>query len=666
MPLPHSNNNSNEDLFMIQAARDAALKAARSAVRDTTRLTRLLAILTEPGTTEILLDKTLSTLSELFVADVIVLFDPIGTGSLTPLASIGLPEDMLAEPFSYPYGGCLRHVMLEGNPAQLQGIAACAALDVRFEALQVNIAACFPVYGEDVVRGILVVARCRPEPLAESEMDLLSTMAYRIGLTLDDTQRQAQLAQIIQCGNTIGSYLDKYAIVSAATRYFPPLAGADSGAIMLRGPEAALQCQEQFGLSDASTEPLMQLAEHLLSQGKVTTGKPYCSTDRSLLKVFGIFSCQNYAIQALLAIPICQQEKIIGVLIAFRCMPFMFNSIALQMSLLYANYLSVALENARLYQIGQNELTERIKAVEALHASDERLRALIRSVSDIIMILSTNGFIQYSSPAAEYVWNVPASDIQGKNIVDYVVESDRERIMEMLFKAEKQTKATDLHGVVHLSKTKTQCLTHEVTLVNLLHEPAVNGIVVTFHDVTERNLYENELAKLAFQDPLTGLANRAHFMEMLNVALAHTASLGQGVAVFFFDLDGFKQVNDTLGHAGGDEVLRTVADRVRCCLRKNDTAARFGGDEFTFLIEDISTEEQVVPMAERLLLALQAPMKIDDKEVHIGGSIGIALGHPNKDNRDTILHKADLAMYQAKKRGGGNYIIFQNKMSSGR
>jgi diguanylate cyclase (GGDEF)-like protein len=144
--------------------------------------------------------------------------------------------------------------------------------------------------------------------------------------------------------------------------------------------------------------------------------------------------------------------------------------------------------------------------------------------------------------------------------------------------------------------------------------------------------------------------------------LAHTASLGQSVAVFFFDLDGFKQVNDTLGHAGGDEVLRTVADRVRCCLRKNDTAARFGGDEFTFLIEGISTEEQVVPMAERLLLALQTPMKIDDKEVHIGGSIGIALGHPNKDNRDTILHKADLAMYQAKKRGGGNYIIFKNKM----
>ena len=660
--MPPSNTDLNENFLKLQAARDAALKAARRAVRDTTRLTRLLAVLTEPGTTEMLLDKTLSTLSELFIADIIVLLDPIGTGTLTPLASIGLPEHMRDKPFSYPRNGCLYQVMMENNAVQLQCVAACTALDARFEELQVNIAACFPVCGEHAVRGILVVARCCPEVLADPEMDLLSTMAYRIGLTLDDAQRQAQLAHIIQSGNTIGSYLDKYAIASAATRYFPPLVGADSGAILLREPGASLHFQEQFGLSDGSAGPLTQLAKYLVSKGKVTTGKPYCSADKSLLQSFGIISNQNYAIQALLAIPICHQEAIIGIIIASRCMPFLFNGIALQMGSLYANYLSVAFENARLYQIGKNELVERIKAVEALHASDERLRALIRSVSDIIMIISTNGLIQYSSPASEYLWNISASNIQGSNIIDYVIESDKKQILELLFKAETQTKSIDLHGVVHLIKTKTQSLTYEVTLVNLLHEPAVNGIVVTFHDVTERNLYENELAKLAFQDPLTGLANRAHFMELLNGALVHTASLGQSVAVFFFDLDGFKQVNDTLGHACGDEVLRTVADRVRSCLRKNDTAARFGGDEFTFLIEGISTEEEIVPVAERLLLALQTPMKIDDKEVHIGGSIGIALGHPNKDNRDTILHKADLAMYQAKKRGGGNYIIFQSKM----
>ena len=170
---------STTSLFRLKADRDAALLAARAAVRDSTRLTRLLAILSEPGTTEAVLDKTLSTLSELFVADIIVLLDPVGTGTLKPMASIGVPEDMIPEFSEDNSDGFLNQLMHAAKPLQLADAGECAKLDSRFNELQVEVAAYLPVSGENAARGALMVARCRPEPFAESEIDLLATMSYR-------------------------------------------------------------------------------------------------------------------------------------------------------------------------------------------------------------------------------------------------------------------------------------------------------------------------------------------------------------------------------------------------------------------------------------------------------------------------------------------------------
>ncbi len=196
----------------------------------------------------------------------------------------------------------------------------------------------------------------------------------------------------------------------------------------------------------------------------------------------------------------------------------------------------------------------------------------------------------------------------------------------------------------------------------LLNDSAVGGIVATFHDVTERSLYESELTRLAFRDPLTGLANRAHFMDRLQAGLIRARSLGLCLALIFFDLDKFKHVNDSLGHVFGDEVLKTVADRVRSCLRKSDMAARMGGDEFTLLIEGITELDQVIPMAERLLQVLHQPVVVSGEAVVVGASLGIALSHPDETSRDTLLHKADLAMYQAKRQGRGRYVIYKGEL----
>ena len=189
-------------------------------------------------------------------------------------------------------------------------------------------------------------------------------------------------------------------------------------------------------------------------------------------------------------------------------------------------------------------------------------------------------------------------------------------------------------------------------LVNLLDDPAIGGVVITFHDVTERRIYERRLTQLAYFDPLTGLANRACFNDRMRSALARACAEGQSMAVLFADLDNFKIINDTLGHAYGDEALRWVADQLRANLTHGEVAARLGGDEFTVLIERVQGVEQVLPLAHRLITALAAPVRLAGRDFRVGGSMGLAISDPGNTNADELLRKADLAMYQAKQEQG--------------
>jgi diguanylate cyclase (GGDEF)-like protein len=167
---------------------------------------------------------------------------------------------------------------------------------------------------------------------------------------------------------------------------------------------------------------------------------------------------------------------------------------------------------------------------------------------------------------------------------------------------------------------------------------------------------ENELRRLAFQDPLTGLANRSLFHERVARALATHASGAGTFAVFFIDLDGFKEVNDGLGHSAGDAVLRAVADRLRDCLRETDTVARFGGDEFAILMERLASPEEVHATATRIVAAVQAPVGLGAREATVTASVGVALNRAG-DSADDILREADLAMYTAKTTGKGRHVL---------
>jgi diguanylate cyclase (GGDEF)-like protein len=184
---------------------------------------------------------------------------------------------------------------------------------------------------------------------------------------------------------------------------------------------------------------------------------------------------------------------------------------------------------------------------------------------------------------------------------------------------------------------------------------------VTCHDVTERFQLEQQLTHEAFHDALTGLANRALFRDRLGHAMARSRGSG-GYGVLFIDLDDFKTVNDSLGHAAGDALLREMTTRLRSCLRDGDTAARLGGDEFGILLEDVEDDDHCVRIAQRLLEALRVPFDVGDTEVTTGASIGVALGQEGPSTPEDLMRNADLALYDAKNAGKNRYAVFATKM----
>src|SRR5712692_1588626 len=173
-----------------------------------------------------------------------------------------------------------------------------------------------------------------------------------------------------------------------------------------------------------------------------------------------------------------------------------------------------------------------------------------------------------------------------------------------------------------------------------------------------------EMEHLAYHDALTGLPNRPLFMDRLIMALAQASRSNQQVAVFFLDLDRFKDINDSLGHSTGDGLLKAVAERIRRCVREGDTVARFGGDEFTLLIPRIDQVEDAAKIAQKILETLKIPFSIHDHELFVTTSIGISICPNDGSDPETLVRNADTAMYRAKDQGRDNYQLYAPAMNA--
>jgi len=191
---------------------------------------------------------------------------------------------------------------------------------------------------------------------------------------------------------------------------------------------------------------------------------------------------------------------------------------------------------------------------------------------------------------------------------------------------------------------------------------SIAGTIGVALDITERKQAEEHLRHAVLHDSLTGLPNRALFLDRLGHALERTRRKGRPFGALVLDLDRFKHVNDGLGHLAGDRLLVAVAQRLRACVRPQDTVARFGGDEFTVLLEDIEGADDAVRVAERIHYDLSPPLEVDGHEVVIGASVGIAISAPGYHRPEEVLRDADTAMYRAKARGGGCCQVFDEAM----
>ncbi|MEU7908387.1 EAL domain-containing protein [Actinoplanes sp. NPDC049118] len=289
--------------------------------------------------------------------------------------------------------------------------------------------------------------------------------------------------------------------------------------------------------------------------------------------------------------------------------------------------------------------------------SETYFRTLVQNTSDVILIVDDEDRVRYASPSAVHVLG---ADPVGVRLPDIIHPGDRLRLADVLAAvrgSQGTQQGLDFRAV---GRRRTEVML-EMHCRDLRADQTVAGLVVTLRDVTERRQLERELTHQAFHDSLTGLANRVLFADRLDHALARGARDGAVVGVLFIDLDDFKIINDTLGHAVGDQLLIAVAERIAGALRADDTAARLGGDEFAALVENVQDPGAVEETATRILAALAEPIVIDGESLQAMASIGITTT-PEADTADALLRQADLALYVAKGAGKNQWRRYQSHL----
>ena len=447
------------------------------------------------------------------------------------------------------------------------------------------------------------------------------------------------------------------ALVACATREEMQQAALDMIVPLLDGPGVGVLCiAEGEGLSAVARNdkyhwqprPLPEsVAATLLELGDERS--PRCTTlEESVLAALELD--RDAACGLVLGLPL--REGLLGLLVV-GCASEPSRQARGALEAL-ATQLALALERARL--------TEEIHAQQ----SEARFASLVQNSSDLITVVGPDATITYQSPSSEHILGYTPEELVGTRLDRLVPQEDAGGLLRLLADGSAYARRDGQVIECTLRHRDGELRQFEILHTNLLEDEHVCGIVLNARDISERKTFEEQLAHQAFHDPVTNLANRALFVERVRHAIGRARREQRELGVMFLDIDDFKTINDSLGHGAGDAALIDIAKRLSDSIRTSDTAARFGGDEFVVLLEDLESTEVATEVAERVLEDLRRPLMVAGKELVVRGSIGISIMEASSTvGADELIRDADAAMYIAKRDGKGSYRLFEPEMHAG-
>jgi diguanylate cyclase (GGDEF)-like protein/PAS domain S-box-containing protein len=323
--------------------------------------------------------------------------------------------------------------------------------------------------------------------------------------------------------------------------------------------------------------------------------------------------------------------------------------------LIICRHALLMLETRRLARDLEDRVSERSAD---LRLREQRFRALVNQSTDSMAILEADSTVRYQSESVERIFGYPASALIGRRFCEVSGRKIGDRVAAAIDEVKNVPGATTVFEI-RLHHAGGRSRLGEMSITNLLDDPYVQGLVFNTRDIGDADELQESLRHRAYHDTLTGLASRAGFRDRLAEALDRCAP--ERVAILFLDLDGFKEINDSLGHDAGDHLLVQVAERLRRLLPAPHVVARQGGDEFAVIVEAENARDHAEMAAIQIIGALAEPIEVDDRELHVSASIGIASAADAGDI-EQLMRDADLAMYRAKDAGRNGYATYEKKM----
>ncbi len=505
----------------------------------------------------------------------------------------------------------------EAEPVYLADMCGQALPDELQAAIRkegIHTAAFLPLHGEASLFGKLMVYYDREHRFSEDEMQLGRVLAENLATALQRLQEQAALRasrnesqqRADEWQQTFDAVADAVLLVDGEGR----IMRANAAAVKMCNSDAPLIGQHCYEVLHHRTEMLPDCA-HCVAR---VEGRP--SSQEVYVDYCGAW-------RVLSAYPVNANEN--------------------------GSYNAV---------IVTRDISERKEMEIALRESEARYRKLVELAPDAIGI-HQHGRWTYMNPAGVRLLGASSdSEIVGQRVLE-VVHPDDEHVARDMFRLIEQ-KERQPFVELRIRTLDGQMRYAEVSGadVSIGEEPAT---LVIGHDITDRKTAEARLEHMASHDDLTGLPNRTLFFDRLGQALAQARRHKHTVAVVYIDLDGFKCINDSLGHQAGDELLRQVAARLQECVREVDTVARMGGDEFTCILSEVGSVRSAEVVAGKILRALDDVFVLADREVHIGGSLGISVYPDHGKDEDTLISRADAAMYEAKRGGKKQYRLYRQR-----